>query len=65
MLMSVAWGLPAVRGVITLMGRSCVDVSRVMSWVQMASPAMVSWEQTQTKINTHTVFVKYINATYN
>lgn len=40
MLMSVAWGPPAVRGVITRTGRSCVDVSKVMSWGQMASPAM-------------------------
>lgn len=40
MLMSVAWGPPAVRGVITRTGLSCVDASRVMSWGQMALPAM-------------------------
>lgn len=50
MLTSVAWGPPAVRGVITRTGRSCVDVSRVMSWGQMALPATVSRVQTQTNV---------------
>lgn len=47
MLMSVAWEPPAVRGVTTRTGRSSVAVRQVMSWGQMASLAMVSWEQMQ------------------
>lgn len=57
MLTSVAWGPPAVRGVTTHTGRSSVAVRRVMSWGQMASLAMVSWEQMKTKYFLKPVYI--------